>query len=182
VREVRLSNKPPEMIAASPKATVPVLVLPDGCVIDESIDIMHWALAQNDPNGWLDDDADVRQAMIARNDGEFKHHLDRYKYPEKYASDAREHRGAGEAILRNAETLLVQSPFLSGQKPGFTDFALLPFIRQFAHVDRDYFNALPLPHLLDWLHGYLDSSLFAQTMAHFPVWAAGDAESLLLVS
>jgi glutathione S-transferase len=180
VREVRLSNKPPQMIAASPKATVPVLVLPDGRVIDESIDIMLWALAQNDPNGWLNDDEDDRKVMIAQNDGAFKHHLDRYKYPEKFGCDAREHRDAGEAMLRRYETLLTQSPFLSGPKAGFTDYALLPFIRQFAHVDRDYFYALPFPYLHNWLRGHLESGLFLETMAHFPVWSPGDEMRFLI--
>jgi glutathione S-transferase len=204
VREVRLSNKPPELIALSPKATVPVLVLPDGRVIDESIDIMKWALnevnlknnrhaelvsasylhatlksktlkrVQGDDTIFQDDD------LIARNDGPFKHHLDRYKYPEKYESDANEHRPACEAILRDYEALLAQSPYLSGTKPGLTDYALLPFIRQFAHVDREYFYALPLPHLHAWLTAHLESTLFGQVMAHYPVWALGNEEQFLI--
>jgi glutathione S-transferase len=202
VREVRLSNKPPELIAVSPKATVPVLVLPDGRVIDESIDIMVWAMARNQdsrhpeldspygdcvPRSYsptLKNSKMLKQVqhddLIAQNDGPFKHHLDRYKYPEKYGSDANEHRAAGEAILRDYEALLAQSPYLSGAISGLTDYALLPFIRQFAHVDREYFYALPLPHLHAWLTAHLESALFAQAMAHYPVWVLGDEDSLLI--
>jgi glutathione S-transferase len=206
VREVRLSNKPPELIAVSPKATVPVLVLPDGRVIDESIDIMLWALNEinlkNNRHAELvsasyllstlksktlkrvqgDDTIFQHDNLIAQNDGPFKHHLDRYKYPEKYGSDANEHRAEGEAILSDYEALLGQSPYLSGTKPGLTDYALLPFIRQFAHVDREYFYALPTPHLHAWLTAQLESTLFGQVMAHYPVWTQGDEASFLMSS
>jgi glutathione S-transferase len=197
VREVRLSNKPPEMIAASPKATVPVLVLPDGRVIDESIDIMlwAWAWAQGTDNRhpelisgsyWSSSKESKmltqvqHDDLVTLNDGAFKHHLDRYKYPEKYGTDAREHRDAAEAILRDYEALLAQSPSLSGQKPGFIDYALLPFIRQFAHVDRNYFYALPMPHLIAWMTSHLESALFASAMQHYPVWKAGDEDLFLI--
>ncbi len=174
VREIKLSNKPDAMLLASPKGTVPVLVLSDGSVIDESIDIMVWALQRNDPQHWLSDDTAERARLIAQNDGAFKFHLDRYKYPAKFESDAPEHRDAAEAILHHYETRLAQAPYLSGQQVGFIDYALLPFIRQFAHVDRGYFYALPLPCLHNWLRGHLESALFVRGMVHFPVWAQGD--------
>ncbi|MFT4026588.1 MAG: glutathione S-transferase N-terminal domain-containing protein, partial [Novosphingobium sp.] len=103
IREVKLAAKPAEMLAASPKATVPVLVLPDGQVIDESLNIMRWALGRNDPLGWMER---TDEASIAANDGAFKHHLDRYKYPERHGSDPAEHRAAGLAILAELEARL----------------------------------------------------------------------------
>jgi glutathione S-transferase len=193
VREVRLSNKPPELAAASPKATVPVLILPDGGVIDESIDIMVWAQdadyrhPESFSGSYLPSSKESKMLtqvqhddLIAINDSNFKHHLDRYKYPEKFGCDVREHRDTGEAILQQYETLLAQSPFLSGAKPGLSDYALLPFIRQFAHVDRNYFYALPFPRLHSWLRDHLNSALFLQAMAHFPIWKEGDEVRFLI--
>jgi glutathione S-transferase len=160
--EVRLSAKPPELIAASPKATVPVLVLPDGSVIDESLDIMHWALARHDPENWL---TAWDRALIAANDGAFKHHLDRYKYPQRHGSDSRQHRDAGLALLAGLEPRLASAPQLGGTRRGFTDIALFPFVRQFAATDPAWFAAQRLPALQAWLAGHLASPLFAMAMA-----------------
>jgi glutathione S-transferase len=172
IREVKLSAKPAEMIAISPKATVPVLLLSDGRVIDESLDIMRWALARNDAEGWLDrDDA----ALIAANDGPFKYHLDRYKYPNRHASDPVEHRAACAALLRPLDDRLGQSRYLAGGAIGLTDVALMPFVRQFAETDRAWFDALPLPHLKAWLADLLASPLFAATMVRLAPWKTGDA-------
>ncbi len=182
LREVRLSAKPAELIAASPKATVPVLILPDQTVIDESIDIMRWALELRDKNGWLQGDSAETDRLIAQNDGVFKHHLDRYKYPEKFGSDAIEYRDAGTAILREYDAILSHQTYLSGQSPGLADYALLPFIRQFAHIDRDYFYALPLPHLIAWLTARLGEPLFANVMRHFPVWRIEPESQFLIES
>jgi glutathione S-transferase len=170
VREVKLRDKPAEMIAASPKATVPVLVLPGGGVIDESLDIMRWALGRNDPEGWLaGDDA----GLIAANDGPFKQHLDRYKYPERHGSDPIAHRGQGLAMLGAHEARLAGQAWLCGDRRMLTDAAIMPFVRQFAAVDRAWFDAQPLPHVQSWLAVQLTSPLFAGIMIQRPQWRAG---------
>jgi glutathione S-transferase len=162
IREVALRDKPAELIAASPKATVPVLVLGDGRVLDESLDIMRWALRRNDPERWLDgDDA----GLIAANDGPFKHHLNRYKYPERLGSDLAEHRDAGLEILAALEARLVRRLCLCGETRSLTDAAILPFVRQFAAVDPLWFEAQPLPALRQWLKTQLASPLFVQVMS-----------------
>jgi glutathione S-transferase len=176
LREVKLANKPPELSAASLKATVPVLVLPDAIVIDESIAIMRWALAQNDPENWLAGD---NPALIARADGPFKHHLDRYKYPNRYEDEADhgnvDHRAEGLAILRDLDARLGETGELCGPSRTLSDIALFPFIRQFANHDRAWFDAADLPHLHPWLNAHLASDLFAAIMPKFQPWAAGDA-------
>lgn len=172
IREVKLSAKPADMIAASPKGTVPVLLLPDGRVIDESIDIMRWALGRHDPEHWLDrDDA----ALIAANDGPFKHHLDRYKYPDRHASDPARHRAAGLALLATLDARLAVNANLCGAARGLADMALMPFVRQFAATDSAWFHAQPLPHVQSWLARHVASSLFETAMIRLPPWRAGDA-------
>ena len=173
MREVKLSAKPQDLLDASPKGTVPVLVLPDGQVIDESLDIMRWALTQADPDQWLDgEDA----ALIAANDGPFKHHLDRYKYPHRYDVDPLDHRAAGVAHLEMLEARLSASPFLCGAHWTMTDAALAPFVRQFAETDRTWFDAQSLPAVQRWLAAFLASPMFAAIMVRWPVWQTGDAE------
>ncbi|UYY59494.1 glutathione S-transferase [Sphingomonas sp. S2-65] len=171
LREVTLRAKPAEMLTASPKGTVPVLVLPDGTVLDESIDIMRWALANRDPEAWL---ARNDSALIATNDGAFKHALDRYKYPERYGVDALAHRSQGLKFLRELEDRLTTSAQLCGATRGFADAAVMPFVRQFAAVDRLWFDAQPLPHLRAWLSGHMASDLFTAIMARVPPWSPGD--------
>ena len=172
LREVKLSRKPAELLAASPKGTVPVVVDSDGSVIEQSLDIMHWALGQNDPEGWLDrEDA----ALIASNDGPFKHHLDRYKYPERHASNAAEHRSAGLEWLAVLDARLASENNLCGEKRGITDAAVFPFVRQFAQTDRAWFDTQPLPHLQAWLGRHLTSALFNAIMLRLDPWQAGDA-------
>ena len=167
LREVRLSAKPPAMLAVSPKATVPVLVLPDGTVIDESLAIMRWALAIRDPEDWL---ARADPALIVANDGPFKHDLDRYKYPERHAADAILHRQSGLGFLSEVDRRLAAAGQLCGGSRGLADAAIVPFIRQFAAVDREWFGAQPLPDLKAWLAGHLASTLFEEIMARVPVW------------
>ncbi|RYD88220.1 MAG: glutathione S-transferase [Sphingomonadales bacterium] len=168
-REVKLRDKPPEMLAASPKGTVPVLVLPGGQVVDESLDIMRWALGQHDPEHWLEgDDA----GLIAANDGAFKRHLDRYKYPDRHASDPLEHRAAALAVLDPLEARLAASPWLCGASRTLTDAAIMPFVRQFAAVDRPWFDAQPFPALAAWLAAQLASPLFAEAMRVHAPWRA----------
>ena len=175
LREVSLKNKPAEMLAASPKGTVPVLVLPGGQVIDESLDIMHWALAQNDPDGWLIPALDDMLALITDNDGKFKHALDRYKYPNRYPLEsvgdthafAITQRLEAASWLRKLESRLSQSCqiWLCGPQPSLADMAILPFVRQFAHTDSAWFAAQPWPLLQAWLAGFQTSCLFEAAMA-----------------
>ncbi|GAA0274985.1 glutathione S-transferase [Alteraurantiacibacter aestuarii] len=171
-REIVLRDKPAHMLEISPKGTVPVLLLPDGRVLEESLDIMRWALALSDPEGWLSGTDD---ALIAANDGPFKQHLDRYKYPSRFdGADPLEHRAGGLAILQDLEQRLAQQPFLCGPTRSFTDAAIAPFVRQFAHTDRDWFVAQQLPALQAWLESYLASDLFTAIMAKHPIWVPTD--------
>jgi glutathione S-transferase len=171
LREVKLGAKPLSMLEASPKGTVPVLILPNGGMIDESLEIMRWALAQSDPEAWLArDDA----ALIAMNDGPFKHDLDRYKYPERHDSDAIEHRDRSLAFLRKLDQRISAGGQLCGSDPGLADVAIMPFVRQFAAVDRAWFEAQPLPHLQTWLDGHIASDLFAAIMVRVTPWSPGD--------
>lgn len=172
IREVKLLRKPEELIAASPKATVPVIVRTDGGVIEESLAIMRWSLARNDPEGWLERED---HALIEANDGPFKHHLDRYKYPERHASDPVEHRAAGLAMLQLLEARLVARGNLCGDRRGITDIAIFPFVRQFAETDRAWFDAQPLPGLQAWLRDHLQSALFGAIMVRLDPWRPGDA-------
>jgi glutathione S-transferase len=173
LREVVLRDKPPEMLEVSPKGTVPVLVLPDGGVIDESLDIMRWALGQNDPEDWL---AKIDAALITANDGSFKHALDRYKYPHRYdLADGLAQRDAALVHLANLNDALATTPFLAGAQSGFTDIALFPFVRQFAATDPAWFAAQPMPALQTWLASLTESALFARIKLRYPQWQAGDA-------
>jgi glutathione S-transferase len=166
--EVSLKAKPAEMLALSSKGTVPVLSV-DGRVIDESLAIMHWALAQNDPQDWLlkDDPAGQAQitALIEANDQVFKVHLNRYKYAERYPEQPMEvYRAQGEVFLRQLDELLQGRDYLLAEHPSLADVALMPFIRQFAHVDREWFAQTPYVRLQDWLQRFLESGLFTGVM------------------
>jgi glutathione S-transferase len=162
LREVALRAKPAAMLEASPKGTVPVLVLPDGGVLDESLDIMRWALARSDPEGWLERDD---PALIAANDGPFKHDLDRYKYPERHGADPLVHRQRALAFLGELEARLSHFDQLAGAVRGLTDAAIVPFVRQFAAVDRSLFDREQLPRLQAWLDAHLRSNLLYAIMA-----------------
>ncbi len=176
LREVALGAKPEALLAASPKATVPVLVLADATVIDESLDIMRWALAWSDPEDWLGGD-DL--ALIATNDGAFKFHLDRYKYPDRHDGDPIAHRAAALDILGGLETRLVAQANLCGDARALTDIAIMPFVRQFARTDPAWFDAQPLPALHRWLARHIASPLFAAAMIRRPRWRPGDAPTML---
>lgn len=171
IREVKLSQKPADMIAISPKATVPVIVRPDGGVIEESLDIMRWALEQKDPDGWLER---ADSELIQANDGPFKYHLDRYKYPDRHTSDPEEHRAAGLSHLRVLEARLVAHSNLDGDRPSFTDAAIFPFVRQFAETDRAWFDIQPLPRLQAWLECHIRSPLFGAAMVRLMPWKPDD--------
>ncbi|RON42247.1 glutathione S-transferase [Pseudomonas brassicacearum] len=166
--EVSLKAKPAEMLALSSKGTVPVLSV-DGQVIDESLAIMHWALAQSDPQDWLLKDDPVGQQLIAElieeNDQVFKVHLNRYKYAERYPEQPMAfYRAEGEVFLRRLDELLKGRDYLLAEHPSLADVALMPFVRQFAHVDREWFGQSPYHRLQAWLQRFLESELFTSVM------------------
>lgn len=163
--EVSLKAKPAEMLALSPKGTVPVLV-EDGQVLDESLAIMQWALAQHDPDDWLLQGDPAVLALIDENDLGFKYHLNRYKYAERYPEQPMEHyRAEGEVFLQKLEALLADRAYLLADHPSLADMAVAPFVRQFAHVDREWFAGTPYRELHRWLEAFLQSPLFIGVMA-----------------
>ena len=169
VREVALKDKPAELLALSPKGTVPVLATADG-VLEESLDIMRWALAQNDPQDWrLQADpaaAQHAEALIARNDSVFKTQVNLYKYAERYPEHSREHyRQQAEPWLAELEGLLEGRPYLLAGHPSLADAALLPLMRQFAGVEPQWFAEAAYPRVRSWLQGWLASDLFKAIMA-----------------
>ena len=173
LREVLLKDKPPELLSASSKATVPVLVLTDGGVIEESLDVMQWALKIHDPQHWLKS-ADFDSDWIQACDGEFKHWLDRYKYADRYPEHpATFYREKAEAFLASVEAALSASAWLTGDAPRLVDVAVFPFIRQFAGVDPAWWQAAPYPYTQLWLDGWLNSVLFSTIMAKYPRWESG---------
>ncbi|AUW58724.1 glutathione S-transferase [Sphingobium sp. SCG-1] len=176
LREVKLADKPQAMIDASPKATVPVLVLGDGQVLDESLDIMLWALGNHDPEKWLEGDP---ASLIETNDGAFKYHLDRYKYATRYDTDPIEHRTAAVRILLNLEERLSHNINLLRDERSLSDIAILPFIRQFAEADRAHFDSLPLPRLQSWVKCHIQSPLFCGAMVRLAPWQPGQAPVML---
>ena len=183
LREVVLRNKPASMLAASPKASVPVLVLPDGSVIDESWDIMLWALHQHDPDGWLGEkDAYVVTGtpLLNENDTTFKFNLDRYKYPDRYPEhDQHHYRTQGEMFLQVLENRLLATPCLLGETLSIADVALFPFIRQFADVDKNWFAQTPYPSLQRWLKSFINSASFDAVMKKYQPWQPGDTPTIM---
>ncbi|WP_394210836.1 glutathione S-transferase [Psychrobacter piscatorii] len=175
LREVTLKNKPEQMLAISPKGTVPVLQLVDGPVIEESVEIMMWALEQNDPQGLLDEKVlSEANALIAQNDNEFKQWLDRYKYADRHPEMTQiEYRQQGEVFLQDLEALLTENTYLLGNRMTIADIGIMPFVRQFAHVDREVFYGLPYPKLQQWLQYWLEHPLFVQAMTKFQPWQEG---------
>ena len=215
LREVVLRDKPQALIEASAKATVPVLVLPDGAVLEQSLDIMLWALHLHDPEDWLRpqrEGLDAMRALIDECDARFKPMLDRYKYPQRFAHEheglpssalptvagkaddgvdaasnpcnesartwAMEHRDAGARWLHALEARLKRSACLFGERPSLADMAVAPFVRQYAHVDREWFDTQPWPRLRGWLDAWMESALFARVMAKYRAWTPGDAGEL----
>ena len=173
-----MRNKPPSLIQASPKATVPVLVEASGHVIEQSLDIMLWALRTHDPDLWLapsQGSLDGMLALIGECDGPFKHALDRYKYPQRYGNeDGVAYRNQAVDWLFGLDSRLAASRYLFGEHPALADMAIAPFVRQFAHTDMDWFQAQAWPHLLQWLQDWLQGSLFARVMHKYPPWQEGE--------
>lgn len=179
LREVVLRNKPAHLLEISPKGTVPVLMVSEHTVIEQSIDIMYWALEQSDPEQLLPSNRVELVGLIEANDGSFKTHLDRYKYPPRYTEEHNGlsadafvalHRQKGAQHLMDLEHRLAQHDFLLGSTLSMADLALAPFVRQFAHTDLDWFKAQDWPHLWQWLQRFLSSKRFAQIMHKYPPW------------
>ena len=173
LREVLLKDKPAELLAASHKATVPVLVLSDGRVVEKSLAIMQWALEHSDPLGWLEDTA-LDAGWINECDGDFKHWLDRYKYAERYPEhNAEDYRKNAEGFIQKLEGQLSISDWVGGDAARAADVALFPFIRQFAGVDPLWWQQAPYPNVRQWLENWLNSALFSAIMAKHPRWESG---------
>ena len=178
LREVVLRDKPPAFLEASPSATVPTLVQDDAPVIDESLDIMLWALRRNDPESWLapsDGTLDRMLALVEEIDGPFKTHLDRYKYHVRYEDcDPLEERALAAAVLRELEERLTDEGWLFGGQACLADIAILPFVRQFANVDRSWFDGENWTSLKQWLSTFEQSDRFRAVMDKYPQWTDGD--------
>lgn len=182
LREVVLRDKPAALLRASPKGTVPVLVMPEGEVIDESLDIMLWALRRSDPQAMLappEGSLDDMLALIGQNDHFFKARLDRYKYPVHFGL----HNGLADRDVAGLWLKQINDRFdgrdwLQGRRPALADLAIAPFVRQYAHVDRDWFDDQPWPALQAWLARCLDSDGFAAIMHRYSPWAPGKAPVL----
>ena len=182
LREVVLRDKPNEMLEASPKGTVPVMVLPDGQVLEESKDIMLWALNRTDLDGWLGENKcwlSETEAMIEENDFSFKPCLDKYKYADRYPEHAVEYyREQAEVFLSKLDKKLTKYAYLLGDRISLADISVFPFIRQFAFVDKAWFDQSPYPKLQQWLEALLDSQLFNSVMNKYPAWQKGDVSIL----
>ena len=173
IREIELKNKPAHMIKVSPKATVPVLVLSDGTVLEQSLEIMLWALQQQDKDDWLIADSELTQQLIAENDIIFKQALDKYKYAIRFPEQSAEvYRKQGEVFLQRLEILLIQSQYLLSSQISLADIAIFPFIRQFSGVDTIWFEAAPYPKLKIWLKTLIESELFTNIMQKQPAYIA----------
>ena len=171
IREIALRDKPQSMLKVSPKGTVPVLLLADGTVLEESLDIMHWALKQSDKDGWLSVDSERSQALITENDGSFKQALDKYKYAIRFPEQPAEtYRAEGEVFLQKLEALLNQTNYLLAEHISMADIAIFPFIRQFSGVDAAWFETAHYPKLKAWLKGLIEFELFVSIMEKQPTY------------
>jgi len=177
LREIILKNKPPEMLAISPKGTVPVLQLTDGSILEESLDIMIWCLQKSDPQGWLKGDLVEMINLIDENDFEFKHWLDRYKYAPRFPDNNEYfYREQGEEFLMTLENRLRQTSYLFGPEITLADMAIFPFARQFASVDKVWFAQSPYCQLQAWLSNLSNNTLFHSIMQKYPQWLESGEE------
>ncbi len=180
LREVVLRNKPPQLLDISPKGTVPVLLLANGEVLEESLDIINWALSQQNQNNELSNhvEDDIKQ-LIEQNDSEFKYYLDRYKYADRYPDQTElYYRQKAEVFLKDLELRLSKHDFLCSNGESVADMAIFPFIRQFANVNIDWFQSSPYQRLNCWLNQHLESALFISIMHKYPAWQA-ESEALI---
>jgi len=176
LREVLLRDKPPSMLEYSPKGTVPVLILQDGNVIDESLDVIDWALNLNDPDDWQrSKDTKKTKELIKINDGEFKYHLDRYKYSTRYKNeDPEDHKYKCLSFIELIDNELKNSKYIFDDNISYADIVLLPFMRQFRIADMEWFDSLPYDNLKDWLSRFLNSPLLNSIMKKYDLWKEGD--------
>jgi glutathione S-transferase len=170
-REIELRKKPQSMLLLSPKGTVPVLSI-EGRVLEQSLDIMHWALAQSDPDDWTQVDEVIARNWIEKNDGQFKVLLDQYKYPNRHPElrQAEVLSQLQELMLQPMEASLARTAYLMGARITWVDIAIFPFIRQCSMVDPKVFESLPVPHLKQWLNQLIASPLFNAVMYKYPTW------------
>jgi len=186
IREIVLRDKPKSMLELSPKGTVPILILNDKNLLEESLDIMLWALAENDPGNWLSSYKATNieiMNLIKQCDDEFKMHLDRYKYADRYPEySASDYRQLGEIFLKLLNQRLATQAYLYGEKISLADIAIFPFIRQFAHVDKIWFDQSEYEHLKIWLAHHLTSELFLNIMQKYPQWKDEDKPTLFPAS
>lgn len=175
LREIVTKDKPSELLASSPKGTVPVLVLPDGQIIEQSLDVMNWALQQNDPQDLLRSSnptlsQQVHQ-LIKVNDDEFIGHLEKYRASIRYRNiDTEQRRQACEGFISNLETLLTDQAYFFGETPSLADFAVMPFVSQFVRVEKKWFVQSEYQNVGRWLRAHLESKLYTQVMKQYPLW------------
>jgi len=179
LREVDLKDYPQQALEKSPKATVPVLLLPDGTVIDESWDILKWALSQNDPDNWTGSDDEYlldAEILMETNDFSFKDDLDRYKYADRYPEHSAEHyRQACEQFIEELEDMLAENEYLLADQITLADIGVFPFIRQFSLVDKEWFDKAPYPQVRGWLNKLIETQLFQQVFQKHVTWKQGAA-------
>lgn len=175
LREIQLSRKPDAFLDTSPTGTVPMLAFADGTIIEESLEVMIWALGQHDPYGWRDGPEVETDALIAENDGQFKHHLDRYKYPSRYEGvDSDKHFSDAIGILSNWNLRIeANGGGLVDAAPRLADIAIFPFVRQFVSVNRARVEDQNVPHLLTWLERHVASETFTAIMQKHALWDGG---------
>ena len=183
IREILLKDKPKQMLEVSPKGTVPVLLLSNGEVIEESREVMMWALKQNDPESWYaglcQEQQSEIQFLINRNDNDFKPWLDKYKYSVGYPEHSQEYyRKNAEVYLFDLNTRLSLSKYLVADVVSIADIAIFPFIRQFAFVDKTWFEQTQYSYFRNWLNTLLNSELFYSIMNKYPCWRQGDASTI----
>jgi len=178
LREVDLKNKPEHMISISPKATVPVLIKTDGAVLEESLDIIHWAMSVQYPDAWCvlnENQKLLAKSLISENDTEFKEWLDKYKYAQRFPDDSEEYyQQQGELFLNKLNVILIKNKYLVSQKLSYADITIAPFIRQFANVNFEWFCESRYSRLVEWLDSILNSDIFLTAMQKYPVWKADD--------
>lgn len=182
VREILLRDKPDEFLTLSEKGTVPVMCLPDGVVLDESLAIMNWAIeAAGNCGGLCTSHMQMREELIARNDNDFKYWLDRYKYHVRYPEHSEEYfRGQAMQFISDLDKLLARTDFLVSNKTSIADIAIMPFVRQFAMVDAGWFAESPYPNIKRWLQAWLVHQVFTVAMTKYPQWVEGNSQENIL--
>ena len=178
-REILLKERPKTLYRLSSKGTVPVLQLMNGTVIDESLNIMKWCLKQNDSEGWYKDDISLQDKMILKNDNQFKYWLDRYKYHVRYKEMSfEEYQNQIKNYFKYYDEILKNNSFFMGEKINLVDIAIMPFVRQGAHVDLNWFNKT-FPALNMWLEKLKVNPLFLSTMTKYEIWKENTPKNII---